>query len=575
MTPLDIAIRLIKQGDGAKEAEQELRGTLSAAQLLADESGRAQQAQAKWNATLAQLDGASLAKLKAQLKSIITETEAAGGKTDELKARLADVQKAGLVPRLAPDIKSVGEAAKKTGGGVREMVEQMRYSAIAGRVLSNILRGELFAALSELPQLLKAVWLALRANPLGLLLGAITALGAAFVFLREKLGWFKKEAEALPESLGIAQQATEEFARVQFDLQQQRDELEKLRNSYEQVEAAVDRLRRATDTMGEAKLAVALADIDLREQQALAQPQLDDNQRAAIRLDFAGQRGRARQAAAEDTAHATSLRTEEEVKRADERLRQNADTIVKLSDQQTTAEIHLQTRRAQLAKLQNMRLGGEWAMQSSDKDERELGQQTRDLADKEIAALQPVIDGAAKAVADLAKQIVDAQATGRDLVNARALARQSANAAAMNEGAVRKRGEAATLEARNDESALAAKLDAVRDRKAREMAAAAMELDDAPATAARQVLARVRFPQDLDADKEEAVFTRAQTIHRAAQETDGRQLGETMGEAVGLALREMFPQLTAAYLQAMRDAVQAATATEVQRLEGQIKAARR
>lgn len=31
MTPLEIAIRLVKQGDGAAQADQELRGTLSSA----------------------------------------------------------------------------------------------------------------------------------------------------------------------------------------------------------------------------------------------------------------------------------------------------------------------------------------------------------------------------------------------------------------------------------------------------------------------------------------------------------------------------------------------------------------
>lgn len=441
MTPLDIAIRLLKQGNGGSEAEKEIRGVLAAAQLLGEEAAKAQTAQDKWNNTLARLDGTGLQKLAEDLRLLIAETEKAGGSTTELKKRLDDVQRSRMEPRLARDLSDVQRGARAATNDLQGLTRQVSYGAQMGRIFTEVLQGN-FGALAQFPALLKGLWMAIRANPLGILLTAVSALTAGFIALREKFGWFKKDVEELPESISAAGQAAEDFATIDLNLEAQRDELEKLRAKYEEVIEAVRRLRQAQDGVNEAELGVVLADLNLQEQQALGAKGLSESEREGIRLDYSGRRERAKQSSAETAADDQSRRAAGDVKILDEKIRQNQEAVVTASDKKITYESSSSSLAGMQRKAANDYADGALQQKSSEATVRGAGKIKQDSAEKELNALSATKADADKKVSDAQAEIDKLTKESHDLAVGRLVAVHAAQAASLKASAVRLQGQA-------------------------------------------------------------------------------------------------------------------------------------
>lgn len=128
-TPVEIALNLTKQGDGAVKAADELTQAHEAALVLGDAALKAEREQARWNATLEQLSTAGLERLEAQLGEVIAETEKAGGSTAALRGRLDDVkgklgETSDYIRRTAADYRDLDKAQGGVASGAGKLANK-------------------------------------------------------------------------------------------------------------------------------------------------------------------------------------------------------------------------------------------------------------------------------------------------------------------------------------------------------------------------------------------------------------------------------------------------------------------
>jgi hypothetical protein len=305
---------------------------------------------------------------------------------------------------------------------------------------------------------------------------------------------------------------------------------------FDRLNTSIDAAAKRLDQLAAAEKDRALAQIDLEEAQQLADAK-NDEERKAIKGAADNRRGAINQVADVDS------RSRDEA--AAIAKRDAADQAIGAARGQIGgAQAGVDQLSRQLSLL--FERGKEW----SSLPESTTAQQI--LADTQKARVD--LAAASKNLADVTKQLAP-------LIQNATRQREDANATL---DAADKRRQA--QETRIVAGGINQASDAEQQKKALRDAINQEE--------AKSYLGRVRNPVDLNADQESAVMKRAGEINAAALSQEGRQAGETMGEAVALAMKEMFPQLTAAYLRAMRAQINDAIKAEVDRIDAQIKGLR-
>ena len=266
--PLDIALRISKQGNGATEATRELREATGAATTLAEAAAKGRAEQDRWDASLQKLDGAGLDRVESDLKALVAEVEKAGGATAELQKKLGDVQATRAnrqrLEELAETARDLGKSTTDTAKGLNAVGEAADKGAGAGRVLAEVLSGNV-AAITQLGPVLKAAGAAMLANPL-FTLGAAAATVILPALLSIKRGWddaaesIRKAGERTREALDEAREAAAKRAENQIA----RD-MEEIVAAAERARAAVDAVTQARIAQTDAEEAVAVAEINARE----------------------------------------------------------------------------------------------------------------------------------------------------------------------------------------------------------------------------------------------------------------------------------------------------------------------
>jgi hypothetical protein len=210
-------------------------------------------------------------------------------------------------------------AAKDQAKGFSQLGEQAEKGAAAGRVLGEVMRGNVLA-LGQLGPVLKAVGEAFKTNPL-FLIGSIAATIILPVFAKISEGWKKQAADA--KAAGDA---------VDESMQRARDAIAKkadnaLAKTYDEIAEAAARAERyinavttARTAQTDANEAVALAQIDANtslsnEEKLLAKVKVQEDARrarAATQLDILDAKDTAAaKTAAETTAAIDPTRRQE------------------------------------------------------------------------------------------------------------------------------------------------------------------------------------------------------------------------------------------------------------------------
>lgn len=250
----------------------------------------------------------------------------------------------------------VGAGGKANATDVNKLGESMQQASGAGRILTEAATGNV-AALTQAGTALKGLWAVMRANPLGLVVTAVSLLGTAFLTLREKFGWFKSESKeageagveaftSVAEAVGEAGSEAAAFAKIGDEFEAQRTALQALAAEYDAVTSAIERMQRARDGLQDSRMGAVLGQLDMEEQQALTAPGVTPDQADAIKLDFKQRKDRTRQRFAETAA----VEAEQQVKG---RQKDNEAQIGANRGQQAqvgTQKIEAEVRRDALAR---------------------------------------------------------------------------------------------------------------------------------------------------------------------------------------------------------------------------------
>lgn len=234
-----------------------------------------------------------------------------------------DVKQAGADTRTAAAEQE--KAAKGASKGLNELGEATEKGASAGRILREVLSGNIYA-LGQLGAVLKGLGAFLKGNPWG---AAMTVLAAGFAFvpsILRSLGLLKDKVEEVgPAAEGAGKKVEEAFADSGKAFEQLTRDLAELRDRYDAVTQEVNRLRSAQDALDDQKLALDLAGIDLREAEALRDPSMPPEERRRIKAEFSLERESRRQEAAETRALEQTRRTQGKLAEVDARRAGNVN----------------------------------------------------------------------------------------------------------------------------------------------------------------------------------------------------------------------------------------------------------
>jgi len=479
-----------------------------AAQQLIDKATAGDRAQRKFNESLARADAAALRDVSEELRKLIESTERAGGNADILRRRLADVEAAGrsarsTIDRTTSSVRGAGRANLDAAGTLNKLGEATERGAAAGRVLGEIARGNI-GYVAQLGSSLKALGAIIRANWIGALLVALTALWNFLPGLLERFGILKKKTKDVGDEAGAAATQVSRFVSIDTRFTRLEESLDAIRSKFEQTTAAVNALRSATDAIEDAKLGLALAQIDRREAETLSDLSLSDAERQRVKTQFAGEREEARQTAAESRATAQRQRAQEAVRLGESQLEASAAERVRLAQAEAEAQAALELVIEEANRLNRFIASfGDPLWQNDETKKLVAG------AKEELDAVMKDID-AGKASLKKARD-ASAKAKERDesILQNTAAARQAAIAAEINEQSVRERGQAVrtriTTERQAAERAVATET-AERElaglmESAKVLAAAASQLGQA---AQNRFVPEVATPSLMDAPEKRA-----------------------------------------------------------------------
>lgn len=551
-TPVEIAIALTKQGDGATRAADELQLANDAANALADSALAGERAQQKWNRSLEQLSTEGLQRLEAQLAQVVAETGKAGGSTAALQQRLVEVRAqitaTGEASKRATEevgrfAQSADNAGSRLNRAQREMAATTRGAR--GTAQATVNAAEAFEKLNSaaqggvsgilgIRQALTGLTSAFRASPIlagisvFLLLkdyaaDAGRALGDLIVRARETgegFGLLRVRGDAVRQNLAeIKREGDVALEGIARQAKAAADDIERFATG-------IDEAQRRLDALADAATKAKLAELDLAEAQALASAPPEE--RDAIRARFAGERNVVRR----DAESASIARAQGFERERAEKAQETVRAAQREIDRQNAAVGSAERRLAEL--------------QQRGRTQRADSPEGADT----LAQIRLVREELEQAKAALI------QARGQyGPVLDRARGEYGASQTAQRVLAERERANDATARAEDTRSAIEQ-----RDRLAEKVA--------------RDAARRIRQPGDLNAEQEEALVRRGLELNRNALAQEGRQAGETIGDALGLALKEIFPTVTDALLKNLQAKVDGAFKAEAARLQAQLDALR-
>lgn len=232
------------------------------------------------------------------LENVQRSTGSAARATDKLAQsdRLATVQK-------RDKTLAANEAAKR----LAQLGEATDKGAAAGRVFGDIARGNVLA-LGQLGAALKALGTAAKANVFGVVLIAATGLLQLLSALNERLGLWKTKMEATGKAAENSAQQVNQFVTAASRFEQLKDDLAEVRSQFEAITSSANSLRDQLDALDDAKLALALAQIDRQEVEDLARPGVSEDEQRRIKAEAEVARSGAQQAAAERRASGQAQR---------------------------------------------------------------------------------------------------------------------------------------------------------------------------------------------------------------------------------------------------------------------------
>lgn len=452
--------------------------------------------------------------------------------------------------------KGAATSAQAQSKATNELGENFEKGAAAGRVLSEVSRGNVLA-LGQLGAALKTIGVLLKTN----LIGALFTLGAvaAQVILPMVAGFMNKK-KAVEEATSAVEQATKAVK----DLGEQRLETlqgalalidETAKRTLEDLNDALDSAEKLADAQD--RLAIARIEAD---------PNLSDSAKISARAGIADS------AAARRSAAAISLA--EGVVGARRNAAQGASSV------ETSAAGRFNEASGRVESAASYRRNLEGQVPG-------LRGEMASAAQGELGFNEPAYLVAAGKMDELTAKIAllnvpEGQAREASLKTdllAATTALNDANKASLKSAEDLAESERKLAKVRADQAAVAPVEKKIREidtgaqlttAKAKEAAAAQEAVKAVPERVLTETAGRVQNPGDLNAAQEKQVVQRALEINRNAAAQAGTQAGETIGEAFGMALKELFPEVTNAILINVRSQINEAVKAESARINARL-----
>lgn len=453
---------------------------------------------------------------------------------------------ASAITGLEAASKGGASAAQAQAKATMELGESYEKGAAAGRVLSEVSRGNIFA-FGQLGAVFKAVGQAFKSNPL-FLIGSLAATLILPVIAKIGDGW-----EAQKKKAENAGKASADAAGAALDaIEKKRD------NASEKYFHDISIAAEAAKSRIEAVSLALVAQIDAEEAVALAtveaNTKLSESEKLTAKLAISrearGQRDKVEldkidSGESRATAIAQASAAQAEQRR---REREQSGRLLGMTAARSPAVIEADLKKASQSE-------GFQAISSSASDQARLAEAVQRKADLEAELVD------AKANYETRNKAAQARYDAAKL-NVTAAERQAADDASA--------ATTATFTATQARKVISIKSAATNQVSGIGLPAAWAKADGINAAKiGTTAFEQTQIGFDLRPKQHAQVETRATAINAAAAAQAGVQAGESIGEAFGMAVKELFPAMTDAVLRTTQAQINAAVKAEVGRLEAQ------